>query len=108
MRFNALRVLLNTVHVFCLLTCVWFVVMLCILMALLVLLVLGIESADCALDFVQTAEKVPSSHVHTVQCAPWLEWVALRTSSCPLWCCPWPHSVTAFNAHRAVCRENKS
>ena len=69
MRFNALRVLLITVHVFCLLTCVWFVVMLCILMALLVLLVVGRQSAVGALDFVQTAEKVRHTHASILMCS---------------------------------------
>ena len=60
-RFNALRVLLNTVHVFCFLTCIWFVVMLCGLVALLVLLHVSGKTADGALAFIQTAEMVRPS-----------------------------------------------
>jgi hypothetical protein len=57
-RFNAIRVLLNTVHAFVFLTCVWFVVLLCALVATLVLFVASGRAADQALTFVQNAEKV--------------------------------------------------
>jgi hypothetical protein len=58
MKHNALRILLNTVHIFCFLTSIWLVIMLCVIVALLVLLVVGRNTANGALDFVQTAEQV--------------------------------------------------
>jgi hypothetical protein len=72
-RYNALRLLLNIVHIFCLLTCIWFVLMLCAMVALLVLLIVGRQSALKALEFVQTAEKVhylSPAQVSRAVCSP--------------------------------------
>lgn len=66
-RFNALRALLTTVHVFCILACIWFVLMLCALVALLVLLFVGQKTAGGALTFIQTAETV-SLFLHSLLC----------------------------------------